>query len=517
MATSIYLLWGNERDNFQSSKALYDYIFDKLKTGDSIEWDGSYTVENLETDEELKNMLCECLPMERISFDTRERILHSVGKSALEFASLIEKKYIKIVDAVIYPLEDEIECIFNKFSKMLEIIPFGGGTSVTGGLIPEKSKKYSVSLDTKNIKYFNVDQKSVILEAGAGLKGPDIENRLRKLGMTLGNFPESFEYSTLGGWIATNAAGQESNRYGKIRDMVIGIKLISPQGTFTDHSVPAESAFFRASDIGVGSEGAYGIITRAWLKIHKIPEKLYFKSYIFRSFEEGLEQLRDEFVNGRPRIVARLSDDQETLLSLLSMSDTAATRAFKFYLKARNVLDHGSLLVVMDDKKIELHGGISLGSIPARIWYRTRYNRPYMYNDLLRHGIIAETIETSVPWSKAVELYHKVISSFNDQVETLGLSALIMCHASHEYVSGTALYFTFLFYSKNNREKILMKLRETILKAMVSTGASISHHHGIGQYLREDLREYKGSEYELIKTLKQTLDPDNMLNPGIIK
>ncbi|MCW6169067.1 MAG: FAD-binding oxidoreductase [Thermoplasmatales archaeon] len=517
MATDVYSLWGNEKNNFRSNKTLYDYVFDRLKAGNNAEWDGNYTVDELETNDELKKLLGECLPIERISFDARERFSHSVGKSAMEFASLIDRKNVRIVDAVIYPLEDEIECVFNKLSRMAEIIPFGGGTSVTGGLIPEKSKKYTVSLDTENINYFNVDKKSMTLEAGAGLKGPDIENRLQKIGLTLGNFPESFEYSTLGGWIATNAAGQESNRYGKIKDMVIGIKLVSPRGTFVDHPVPAESAFFRVSDIGIGSEGVYGIVTRAWLRVHKVPEKLYFRSYMFRSFGEGLEQIRNEFINGNYGIVARLSDEQETLLSLFSIRDTTVTRIFKFYLKKRHVLDRGSLLVIMDDKKIDFSGGIYLGSTPAKIWYRTRYDRPYLYNDLLKHGIIAETIETSIPWSKALDLYNSVIFSFNNEAKRLGVPTIIMCHASHEYISGTALYFTFLFYSKNNKEEILLSLRETILKTMMLVGASISHHHGIGQYLSEDLKKYKGSSYELIRSLKQELDPDNTLNPGIIK
>jgi len=456
MAIEIYSLWGDERKIFKANEVLYNYIFKKLNAKkENIEWNGYYSMENLNKNEELEKLLIQCLPKERISFDTKVRYYHSIGKGSVEYARLIEKKILKIVDAVIYPREEEIICLLKKIKNDAEIIIFGGGTSVTGGVLPSGLKKYSISLDTKNLDYFKIDTESMILEAGAGLRGPDLENRLKKMNMTLGNFPESFEYSTLGGWIATNAAGQESNKYGKIKDMVLGLELVSSSGSYADHKVPAESAFFRVSDIAVGSEGTYGIITRAWLKIHKIPERLFFKSYMFRNFEDGLLAIRNEIANGNAPIVSRLSDDEETKLSMLAIEDNALTKIFKLYLKERHVLDKGSILIVMDDKKINMGKGINLGSVPAKLWYKTRYDRPYMYNELLKHGIIAETIETSVPWSNASKLYKNVISSFYSEIKNLNIDGIIMCHASHEYISGTALYFTFLFYSKTEKERIL--------------------------------------------------------------
>lgn len=517
MENKVYFLWGKEGKKYDANVSLFNYIYDKLNKSKEIEWDGYYIIKDLEKSDELEKILKEILPENEISFDPVVRFYHSLGRGSFDYVRIIEKSKIKIVDAVIFPREEEIPDVFNKLKNVAEIITYGGGTSVTGGINPSKKKKYSISLDTKNLNVFNLDEESMVLEVGAGITGPELEKRLNEKNLTMGNFPESFEYSTVGGWIATNAAGQESNRYGKIKDMVIGIKLITPSGIFVDHKTPAESAFFKVSDIGIGSEGAFGIISRAWVKVHRMPEKIYYKSYMFKSFDEGIDALRDEFFNERIPIVARLSDEQETLLSILSIKDNFLTKLFKFYLKERHVLENGSILILVNDKKIDLKSGISLGSSPSKLWRNTRYDRPYLYNELLKYGIIAETIETSASWKDVKNLHKNVIDAFNEEVNKNSINGIIMCHASHEYLTGTALYFTFLFYSKNNKEENLLKLRETVINTILENNGSISHHHGIGTYLSDKFISYKGSEYDLIKIMKNKLDPENMLNPEIIK
>ncbi|MEM3068043.1 MAG: FAD-binding oxidoreductase [Thermoplasmata archaeon] len=514
----LYCLWGDENKGIKVNKKFYNFIYEKFGIDDNkIVWDGHYVINELEKNEDLEKLLKECLKDKNISFDTKDRFYHSFGKSGFDYITLMENSNFRIVDAVIYPNEEEIPCIFEKLKNECEIIIYGGGTSVTGGIAPSGRKKFSIALDTMNLNYFNVDEKSMILEAGTGIKGPDLENRLKKFGLTLGNFPESFEYSTLGGWIATNAAGQESNRYGKIKDMVLGVTMVSPSGTFSDKKAPAESAFFRVSDIAIGSEGTYGVITRAYLKVHKIPKKLYFKAYIFKNFLDGLESLRKIITNGKIPLVSRLSDEIESKLSLIAIEDNAFVKIFKTYLKMRGVLNNGSILIVVNDSKIPKIDGINLGSMPSKFWLKSRYDRPYMYNELLKHGIVAETIETSTVWSNAYSLYRNVTLSFNDTLEKNGVSGLIMCHASHEYLTGTALYFTFIFYSKDERKKYLTILRNAVIKSIIESGGSISHHHGIGTYLGDELKSYKGNAYNIIKALKNNLDPDNMLNSEIIK
>jgi alkyldihydroxyacetonephosphate synthase len=518
MNNKLFALWGEESRSSDSSPKLYEYLYKQFNVnGNNIIWDGYYSPPSLSTDENLKKLLLNCITEDRISFDIKDRFYHSIGKAASEYIRLMNGEKIEIVDAVIYPTEEEVPCIFK--NREIEFVIFGGGTSVTEGLRPKREKKYSVSLDIKNFRDFKINKESLVLEAGTGFMGPEIEKKLNSESLTLGHFPESFERSTLGGWIATNAAGQESNRYGKMKDMIIGVKMITPHGTYIDHPVPAESAFFKVSDIAVGSEGAYGLITRAWLRVNPIPQNRYFHSYMFHSFIDGIEALRDEFSHGNFPLISRLSDEAETSLSMLAIKDSFLTNIFKRYLNMRNVLNKSALLILIDDKKRAykaFKNGVATGSAPAKFWFKTRYDRPYMYNELLKRGIVAETIETSVLWGSVKSLYNNVIQAFKDVTSKNNIQGIIMSHASHEYKSGTALYFTFLFYTEHDKEKALFLVRNAVLNTILRSGGSVSHHHGIGTMLNKELKEYKGSTYELIRLIKENVDPQNIINSGII-
>lgn len=520
MANKFYGLWGEESRSSESSSKLYEYLYKQFNVkSEHIVWDGYYSSPSLLIDDKLKKLLLNSIPVDRISFDVKVRFYHSIGKGASEYIRLMNNEKIEIVDAVIYPSEDEIPYILKNLGNDTEIIIFGGGTSVTEGLTPKKTKKYSVSLDIRNFRDFKINKESLVLETGTGFMGPEIEKKLNSENLTLGHFPESFEHSTIGGWIATNAAGQESNRYGKIKEMVIGVKIITPTGTYIDHPVPAESAFFKVSDLAVGSEGAYGLITKAWLKINPIPKNIYFHSFMFHSFIDGIEALRDEFGSGNFPMISRLSDETETSLSMLAIKDSFLTNIFKTYLNMRNVLKKSALLILIDDSKRSYKAfkkGVSIGSAPAKFWYKTRFDRPYMYNELLKRGIVAETIETSMLWSSVNTLYNNVINAFNDVTAKNNIKGIIMSHASHEYKTGTALYFTFLFYTEKDKEKALYLIRRTLLDTILKSGGSISHHHGIGTILNKELKDYKGETYNLIRLIKKNVDPQNIINSGII-
>ncbi|MEM0163430.1 MAG: FAD-binding oxidoreductase [Thermoplasmata archaeon] len=520
MNNKLFALWGEESRSSDSSPKLYEYIYKQFNVnGNNIIWDGYYSPSSLSIDDNLKKQLLNCITEDKISFDVKDRFYHSIGKAASEYIKLMNGEKIEIVDAVIYPTEEQVPSLFKNLGKDIEIVIFGGGSSVTEGLTPKKKKKYSVSLDIKNFRDFKINKESLVLETGTGFTGPELEKKLNSENLTLGHFPESFEHSTIGGWIATNAAGQESNRYGKMKDIVIGVKMITPTGTYTDHPVPAESAFFKVSDLAVGSEGAYGLITKAWLKVNPVPRNRYFHSYMFHSFMDGIEALRDEFRHGNFPMVSRLSDETETALSMLAIKDSFLTNLFKRYLNMRNVLEKSALLILIDDKKRSYKSfkkGVSIGSAPAKFWYKTRYDRPYMYNELLKRGIVAETIETSMLWGSVNTLYNNVIQAFKDATSKNNIQGIIMSHASHEYKSGTALYFTFLFYTEQDKEKVLFLLRSTVLDAILRSGGSISHHHGIGTMLGKELKEYKGETYKLIRLIKENVDPQNIINSGIL-
>ena len=519
MGGQLYTLWGDSEKEYDMSKPLLTYIRRKVGLGeDKIIWSGYRNIDPLPASSELKEILYSCISPDNVAFDERDRLRHSVGRGGLDYIRLMEMQPIKTVDAVVYPVEEEIKCLLGKAGDQIEIIPFGGGTSVTGGITPTGRKKFSVSLDLSKLDYLMIDRSNNVLEAGSGVKGPKIEEELEKYGLTLGNFPESFHFSTLGGWIGTNAAGQESNRYGKVKEMVLGVRMEAPTGTYQDRIVPGESAFFKLSDLAVGSEGSFGIVTRAWVKVQRKPKQLFYRAQMFESFREGLEALRKKFTEGEMPIITRLSDEDETELSMMGIKDTFINNAFKKYVAIRMHNQRGSILIAVSDRKEEIgfESSISLGSLPAKYWNKERYSRPLMYNELLKRGIVAETIETSAEWSGLDEIHNSTRKRFSEILETLGIKGMILCHSSHQYVTGSALYFTFLFYSQDNREAILNQVRDGIMENILAKGGSISHHHGIGNLQSKYLREYKGSMYDLTKTIKSYFDPKNSLVPGIL-
>ncbi len=520
MVSGPYVLWGERDSEYHMNLTLLGFIMEKVGLKDhKIIWSGYADVGDISKSEELRKILASFVSTGNVSMEPEDRVRHSIGRGGADFIPLIEKRPIRLVDAVVYPTEDEVGRLLKAGNDQLEIIPFGGGTSVTGGVSPAGDRKYAVSVDLRKLDSVSVDADNLILEAGTGAKGPSIEEALANHGLTLGNFPESFKYSTLGGWIATNAAGQESNRYGKIKDMVMGVRMETPTDTYQDRIVPGESAFFKLSDLAVGSEGAFGIVTRAWLKVHPIPRRLYYNSYIFRSFDEGLKSLRNKITSDEIPMISRLSDEDETELSLMGIEDSALNNIFKMYVNLRVHNGPGSILITISDRReeVKFDGGIGLGSFPARFWYGERYSRPMMYNELLKRGIVAETIETSARWDLLSSLHISTKKIFEDTTKELGVKGMILCHSSHQYLSGSALYFTFIFYSSENRAFYLDKIRSAIMDNIMASGGSISHHHGVGTIQTKYLKDYKGNLYRIIQNTKSHFDPDNTMVPGILK
>jgi alkyldihydroxyacetonephosphate synthase len=514
-----YVLWGDRQRSFEINGKLLSYILSSLRIPYSNKvWDGYYHIEDNPVDQSVGEKLAKCISQEHISFDLEKRFRHSIGKGGTDYATLMEGRQIRLVDAVVYPNREELICLVSSISAEFGLISFGGGTTVTGGVNPSNSKKYYVSIDASNLDHILIHKDYMTVEAGGGVLGPRLEEELNKNGLTLGHFPESFLHSTVGGWIATNAAGQESNKYGKMRDLVSGVELVTPSGIFNDRTVPNDSAFFQTKDIAVGSEGTFGVIASARLKVRNQPTKLIFKSYIFNNFEKAVNSMSESFRAGKVPMVARLSDPVETHLSLLGADDTFMMKIFRNYLGLRNVGNGGSLLVMVDEKgrNQRIDGGIRLGPTPAVIWRKTRYDRPYMYNELLKYGIIADTIETAAVWPGIMPLYSEVNEAFRRSLEDTKADGIIMCHLSHEYSSGSALYFTFLFHSDSRKVETLLALRKSIMDTILSNGGAISHHHGIGRAFSDSLEKYKGNSYELLKAIKNKLDPENIMNPGIL-
>ncbi|MGC8506401.1 MAG: FAD-binding oxidoreductase [Thermoplasmata archaeon] len=448
-------------------------------------WDGMVSVPEFSVDEELKALLETVVQRDRVSFDPQVRLQHSIGKSSPEIARAMVYQLPTPVDAVVFPNDKELRRLITVLKKEnVRISIYGGGSSVTGGI---RSKKYerAVCIDTSNLNDMEIGKGYCI--AGSGLVGSEAERRLNAKGLTLGFFPESLEHSTIGGWISTKASGQESNAYGDIEDIVIAVDLYRSDSTVIEGNCTRISSGVDGKDIATGGEGRNGIVVRARLKTFPLPAKRYFQSFLLPSFESGIDLMKtmERFPD-----VMRLMDETETDLALNEAGDSLSKRILQRMMKSKGI-SRGSMVIIMSREKIAIprvQGSIKMGQSPAVRWNETRYQRPYLGNMLWKRSVVVDTLETSASWNDLAALYRNVKNEFALVTKEIGVSGLIMSHISHEYQSGACIYFTFMFRSTNPVED-LDTIRDHIVQTFISSGGSITHHHGIGNEFRKYLSD----------------------------
>ncbi len=479
----------------------------------------------------------------RVKTDIQERVIHSAGRSYFDVIRLRMNLLKSYVDAVVYPeTELEVEKLLKLASqKNWAVVPFGGGSSVVGGVEAKAGGKRAIlSVDmTRMNRLISLQPENNTATFEAGIYGPDLELALAKQGYTLGHFPQSFEYSTLGGWVAARSAGQQSSRYGKIEDMVAAIRMITPGGLFETKHYPAASTGPDLNQILCGSEGTLGIITAVTIKLHELPSERTYGGFLFPDFSSGLDFIRTANQDGLNFSMLRLSDESETnLLGMFSrivsrqthsgmgarikrfLKDTLENVVLQSYgLAERKVViiagadGEGSRAAIRRLRKLApnfkgMYAGASLG----RNWLKGRFNMPFLRNYLLEYGIGVDTMETAVSYENALKLHDAVLQA----MDRAAPGSLAMCHASHSYTDGVCLYFTVTFsIDQDNPVGQWMKLKEAVSDAMLASGGNISHHHGIGNDHRDHFRRQIGpAALATLQALKKTLDPKGNLNPG---
>ncbi len=397
-----------------------------------------------------------------LSQEHAARVGHAAGRSYPDLVRLRSGTGLAAPDAVLMPRSaEQVRAVLETCAReRIAVVPFGGGTSVVGGVEPlREGLEAVVSLDLGALdRVVEVDRKSLTATLEGGLFGPAAEARLAEQGLTLGHFPQSFEFSTVGGWVATRSAGQASTGYGRIDELVEGVTLAAPVGDLTTLAVPATAAGPQLRELVVGSEGVLGVITSATLRVRPAPERRRYEGWSFRDFAEGVDALRVmEQADASPD-VARLSDEHETRMSLaLASTGSRIERLGRAYLRARG--HEGGCLAIMgfdgdpDDVErrrvrsaalLRAGGGLALGSRPGEAWLRGRFAAPYLRDHLLDRNVMVETLETATTWSNVERLYAAVGGALRDSLSARGTPPLVMCHVSHLYRSGCSLYFTFL-------------------------------------------------------------------------
>ncbi len=485
MVTPIPALYGSGK--LESKYTLKAQAVERLMmSNENEEWDGSFRFRELSKNEKLRKLLSSILPPEQYSFSDEDRISYSFGKSSIEILAAKLGKITEPVEAVIFPDYATIEKLIRELDpKKYQIIPVGGASSVTGALSYSKGK-VKIAVSTKNFKRVEFRENYVVL--GSGYTGMEAEKILHEYGFTIGNFPESFEYSTLGGWVATKAIGQESNQYGGIENLIIGVKMIGSEGFYREEYVPRNSEGMDLKTLALGEEGKTGLITDVAFRLHKAPARRFFNSYFFRSYEEGIKQIsRMKFY---PSIL-RLSDEVETAISLDGEFDTPVKKLYEGYLKVTGARN-GSMLIIVNNN-VPPHEippkAISAGKSPAKQWIAGRYSRPALGNILWKRGMIPDTLETSTTWSNLYNVHKAVQQRFSDQIEKEQAKGIIMSHISHIYSSGACIYFTFVIWREDEQMRLLENVRDAIMRAFIENGCAVSHHHGPGRYLDKYIDE----------------------------
>jgi len=451
----------------------------------------------------------------------RERLLHAGGKSTLD---LLRRKQIRqdAPDAVVLPgSEDEISAILDYCTRRhIAVVPFGGGTSVVGGLDPIRDGFDAVvTLDLRRFDELHwLDEVSGEAELGAGVTGPDAERLLGERGFSLGHFPQSFRFASIGGFAATRSSGQDSAGYGRFNDMVRGMRVLSPAGALDLGRAPASAAGPDLRELFAGSEGVFGIITRVRVRVHPVPASVRYEAWSFPDFTTGADALRAVIQTGTGPTVLRLSDEVETGINLAttgSIGEQSITGGCLAITVFEGTADHTESRHAETRALLIARGGTSLGEGPAKAWEHGRFDAPYLRDALLSAGALCETLETATTWSNLPVLKAAVTEALTTALTESGTAALVMCHISHVYPSGASLYFTVVAGQRGDVVQQWNTAKAAAAHAIVTGGGTITHHHAVGA----DHRPWMTAEIgdlgvAVLRAVKQTLDPAGILNPG---
>ncbi|HEU4904676.1 MAG TPA: FAD-binding oxidoreductase [Solirubrobacterales bacterium] len=483
--------------------------------------------------ESLPRALFEAVGESNVFSGTEDRLRHATGCGYADLARLRGGRLDSAPDAVLLPADgDAVRRVLEVCAaEGIAVVPFGGGTSVVGGVAPLRGQHSRlVSLDLAQLRDVEVDRRSLTARLGAGLRGPEAEAALGAEGVVLGHYPQSFEYATIGGFAATRSAGQASSGYGRFDSLVSSVRLIAPGGDLRTLETPHTAAGPALRELVVGSEGVLGVIPEVTVRVRPAPRRRRYEAWIAESFEAGAEIVRTLAQGpGLPDVI-RLSDAEETEVSLaLSGPRGVAGTLFGGYLGLRRKRG-GCLIVVglegeeesvarrraLTVRALRRGGAAYLGQSAGRSWEHGRYQGPYLRDTLMGMGAMVETLETSHTWTRLHELHAAVGAAIRGSLDGQGTPGLVFCHLSHAYADGASLYFTFISRSRRGAELEQWRgVKRAACDAIVACGATITHHHAVGRdhapYMEAEVGE---TGVEVLRAVKQQLDPSGIMNPG---
>ncbi|HRN68745.1 MAG TPA: FAD-binding oxidoreductase [Promineifilum sp.] len=486
------------------------------------------------------------LPAGHSSDDPRERLLHSHGQTTVdEVYQVLYTHLDRVADLVVWPETHEEAAALVRLAAEYDVclVPYGGGTSVSAALkLPADETRMIVSVDMRRMDAIEwIDRENMRACVQAGITGKHLEERLAAQGLTCGHEPDSVELSTLGGWIATNASGMKKNRYGNIEDIVENVTLVTPEGVVEHLSnMPRVSMGVEPVRLAFGSEGNLGLITRAVLKIHALPEVKEYGSYVFRDFETGTAFLYDLMRTGALPASIRLVDNvqfrfgqalkarptgQEKLMSRIQQTVLESVKGFDLrQMSAATVVMEGSAAEVAyqkaEIKRIAArHGGVSGGSHNGQRGYMLTYAIAYIRDFLTDYHIIGETYETTVPWDRIHDVISAVEKRATEMHREFGLpgKSYVSPRITQLYHTGVCIYFTHGFSTRGveNPDRAFAAIEHAMRETIMANGGSISHHHGVGKLRRDFVPQtLTPAAVDLLREVKAAADPGNVFGIG---
>lgn len=520
--------WGDERTDFPLNASAQRFLADMIGHGRRLQ--------DATLDEVTAKVPASRLPAHPLVVTEAEvRVRHARGQSLPDWLALRSGELGTFPDGVAFPqnAEQVRELLQFAHQHKVAVIPYGGGSSVVGHINPATGEQPVLTISLVNLNRLQqLDRQSQIATFGAGTPGPLVESQLKPHGYTLGHFPQSWELSTVGGWVASRSSGQQSLRYGRIEQLFAGGHIETPSGTLDIPTIPASSAGPDIREMILGSEGRLGIITDVQMRVTPLPEQEDFHVVFFPNWDEACHAVRTLVQRKIPLSMMRLSNPRETWTQLQLAGHPTAIGLLEKYLGLRGARSEKCMFTfgltgskafckaVMELARpvIKESGGVHTGTYLGRKWQENRFRSPYLRHGLWEEGYAVDTLETAVNWSDVTRTVNAIEQTLQNGLNSSGEKVHVFTHLSHLYPQGSSIYTTYVFRCADSYAETLQRwatLKSAASAQIVKQGGTISHQHGVGVDHAPYLAAEKGElGIAAIRALCERFDPHGIMNPG---
>lgn len=474
-----------------------------------------------------------------ISKGAEERVRHARGQSFPDWLAMHSGDYGVFPDGVAYPeSSSQVRKLLDlAVEQDFEVIPYGGGTSVAGHITPQQSQRAILTIDMGRMnQLLDLNEESQIATFGAGTPGPLVESQLRVQGYTLGHYPQSWELSTVGGWIASRSSGQQSLGFGRIEQLFAGGSMETLHGTLDIPSIPASSAGPDIREMTMGTEGRLGIFTEVQLRVTRLAEEEKFLVVFMPDWNSAKKAVRELVQQKVPMSMMRVSNAKEAKAHIHLGTKESEFKLLDCYLRFRGLgNDRCMLTFAVTGSKAQnktslkqirkiLKGYGSIGGpiaqVMGKIWADGRFKFPYLRETTWQEGIAIDTLETSTDWENVDSVLQGIEESLENALKDENEEVMVFTHLSHMYSQGCSIYTTYFFRCANSYEATLkrwQKMKTSASEVIARSRATISHQHGVGKDHAPYLEAEKGKlGIRIIRTLTEEFDSDFRLNPGTL-